>query len=66
MRGGPPETSSLGDAPQNAVVLADSKGDADQAQKILRGAIRRAPAEDPAFHEALELLEELEERRREK
>lgn len=56
------EVSPLGEAVQNAVVLADSKGDVAQAAKILQGAIRRAPADDPAHGEAQSFLAELTER----
>ncbi|MBT0992819.1 hypothetical protein KIN34_00745 [Cellulomonas sp. DKR-3] len=56
------ELSRLGEAVQNAVVLADSKGDEAQALKVLQGALRRAPADDPALEDARELLAELEER----
>lgn len=58
----PTEVSRLGDAVQNAVVLADSKGDVAQAAKVLRGAINRAPADDPAHDEATSFLAELTER----
>lgn len=58
----PPELSRLGEAVQNAVVLADSKGDVGQAAKVLRGAIKRAPADDPAHDEARSFLDELTER----
>ncbi|GAB3817311.1 hypothetical protein GCM10028820_18050 [Tessaracoccus terricola] len=58
----PPETSRLGEALQNAVVLADSKGDEAQAAKILRGAIQRAESDDPALGEAHGFLDELTER----
>lgn len=54
--------SRLGETVRNAVVLADSKGDAAQAVKILRGAITRAAADDPAHQEAEDLLAELTER----
>lgn len=56
------ELSRLGEAVQDAVVLADSKGDVAQAAKILRGAINRAPADDPAQDEARSFLTELTER----
>jgi hypothetical protein len=56
------EASRLGDALENAVVLADSKGDVAQAERILQGAIRRAPADDPAHREARSFLTELTER----
>jgi hypothetical protein len=46
----------------NAIVLADSKGDPVQAAKILRGAVRRADASDPAVSEARDFLAELDER----
>lgn len=67
MRGGSsvkpePESSPLDEAFRNAVVLADSKGDVAQAQKILRGSIRRAPAEDPSLRQAQDFLDELDER----
>ncbi len=58
----PRELSRLGDAVRNAVVLADSKGDVAQAAKVLRGAITRAPADDPAHGEARDFLDELTER----
>lgn len=58
----PPELSRLGEAVQNAVVLADSKGDVAQAAKVLQGAIKRAPADDPAQGEAHSFVEELTER----
>jgi hypothetical protein len=54
--------SRLGEAVQNAVVLADSKGDVTQATKVLRGALRRAPAGDPTLADATEFLAELEAR----
>lgn len=56
------ELTRLGEAVQNAVVLADSKGDVAQAAKVLRGAIMRAPADDPAQAEARSFLDELAER----
>lgn len=46
----------------NAIVLADSKGDSSQAAKILRGAIRRSDPADAAMAEALEFLDELDQR----
>lgn len=58
----PSDLTSLGTAVQNAVVLADSHGDAAQAAKILRGAINRAPDDDPAQGEARSFLDELTER----
>jgi catechol 2,3-dioxygenase-like lactoylglutathione lyase family enzyme len=58
------ESSPLRDALLNAVVLADSKGDDHQAAKILRGAVRRADASDPAAAEAQKFLAELDERAR--
>lgn len=58
----PPEHSRLGEAVQNAVVLADSKGDVAQAVKVLQGAIRRASADDPAQGEARSFIDELTER----
>lgn len=58
----PPELTRLGEAVQNAVVLADSKGDVAQAAKVLRGAIARAPADDPALDEARSFMDELAER----
>lgn len=58
----PPELSRLGEAVQNAVVLADSKGDVAQAAKVLRGAIKRASADDPAQGEARSFIDELTER----
>lgn len=57
-----PELSRLGEAVQNAVVLADSKGDVAQAAKVLQGAITRAPADDPAQGEARSFFDELTER----
>lgn len=48
----PAEVSRLGAAFQNAVVLADSKGDVAQAAKVLQGAINRAPADDPELDRA--------------
>lgn len=56
------ETSRLGEAVRNAVVLADSLGDTAQAAKALRGALNRAPADDPAQDDARTLLAELTER----
>jgi hypothetical protein len=69
MRGGEPEEpgpdlSRLGEALRNAIVLADSHGDVGQAEKILRGALTRAPAEDPSLGDARDFLDELEERQR--
>ncbi|MCQ1953699.1 hypothetical protein [Arthrobacter sp. zg-Y238] len=58
------ESSPLGRSLDNAVVLADSKGDTAQAAKILSGAIRRADAADPGMPAAREFLAELEERMR--
>lgn len=58
----PPEHSRLGEAVQNAVVLADSKGDVAQALKVLQGAVSRAPSDDPAQGEARSFLVELTER----
>lgn len=58
----PAEVSRLGEAVQNAVVLADSKGDVAQATKVLQGALRRAPAEDPSIEDAREFLVELQDR----
>ncbi|WP_157683512.1 hypothetical protein [Microlunatus soli] len=52
----------MGNALQNAVVLADSKGDDAQAAKILRGALTRAAPDDPALTEAQDFLSELDER----
>ena len=43
-RGAP--ASRLGKAHDNAVVLADSKGDVEQAAKILRGALSRRGPQD--------------------
>ena len=73
-RGGEPESpnteaitaepSRLGGAFQNAVVLADSKGDVAQAAKILRGALKRATDDDPSLSEARDFLSELHERLR--
>jgi hypothetical protein len=60
----PAEVSRLGEAVQNAVVLADSKGDVAQATKVLAGALRRAPADDPSRDDAQEFLAELHERQR--
>lgn len=63
---GPPdpvgESSPLRESLLNAIVLADSKGDAVQAAKILRGAVRRADQSDPALSEAQDFLAELDER----
>ncbi|MCC9145168.1 MULTISPECIES: hypothetical protein [unclassified Arthrobacter] len=56
------ESSPLGRSLDNAVVLADSKGDTAQAAKILSGAIRRADAADPGMSAARGFLAELEER----
>src|SRR5689334_19490971 len=53
------ESSPLREALLNAIVLADSKGDPEQAAKILRGAVRRADPADPAADEAREFLAEL-------
>ena len=39
-----PPTSRLGRTLANAIVLADSKGDVEQAAKILAGALSRAGA----------------------
>jgi catechol 2,3-dioxygenase-like lactoylglutathione lyase family enzyme len=58
----PVEASRLGEAVQNAVVLADSKGDVAQAIKILQGAVRRSAADDPALGDAHQFLAELEAR----
>ncbi|WP_019134985.1 hypothetical protein [Cellulomonas massiliensis] len=55
----PAELSRLGEAVLNAVVLADSKGDEAQATKVLHGALRRAPADDPSLAEAQDFLAEL-------
>jgi hypothetical protein len=52
----------LGEAVQNAVVLADSKGDVAQAAKVLQGAIKRASADDPAQGDARSFMDELTER----
>lgn len=66
MHGGPEEpaqdTSRLGRALDDAVVLADSKGDVAQASKILDGALRRAATSDPAWAAAREFQDELRER----
>lgn len=56
------EASPLRESLLNAIVLADSKGDASQPAKILRGAVRRADQATPALPEALAFLDELEER----
>ncbi len=56
------ESSPLRESLLNAIVLADSKGDPEQAAKILRGAMRRADPSDPAVSEAQEFLAELDER----
>lgn len=56
------ESSPLREALLNAIVLADSKGDPAQAAKILKGALRRADPDDPAMTEALDFLDELDER----
>jgi len=65
-RDGPPdpigESSPLREGLLNAIVLADSKGDAVQAAKILRGALRRVDPSDPAVSEARDFLAELDER----
>lgn len=58
----PAEVSRLGEAVQDAVVLADSKGDIAQATKILEGAMRRAPADDPSLGDARDFLVELQAR----
>ncbi|GAB3545097.1 hypothetical protein GCM10027404_03040 [Arthrobacter tumbae] len=58
----PSELSRLGEAVQNAVVLADSKGDVAQAAKVLQGAIKRASADDPAQGDARSFIDELTER----
>ena len=58
----PTELTRLGEAVHNAVVLADSKGDVAQAAKALQGAIKRAPADDPAHGEARSFMDELTER----
>lgn len=58
----PPKLSRLGEALQNAVVLADSKGDVSQAAKVLQGAINRASLDDPAQGEAQSFINELTER----
>lgn len=54
-------TSTLGQAVDNAVVLADSKGDAAQALKVLAGAERRADDSTPLTDRlaALALVAEL-------
>ncbi|WP_147917218.1 hypothetical protein [Ruania zhangjianzhongii] len=66
MRNGTPEpraeASPLRESLLNAIVLADSKGDAAQAAKILRGAVRRASQADPAMPEARAFLDELDQR----
>lgn len=56
------ETTRLGETLRNAIVLADSKGDVAQAEKILRGAIARAAEDDASLAEAREFLLELEQR----
>lgn len=56
------ESSPLREGLLNAIVLADSKGDPVQAQKILRGALRRADPSDHAHPDAQEFLAELDER----
>ncbi len=56
------ESSPLRESLLNAIVLADSKGDVAQAEKILKGAIRRADEADPAMADATEFLDELSER----
>ncbi len=59
----PPAASSpLREAVLNAIVLADSKGDAEQAARILRGSLRRADPADPAQAEATDFMAELNER----
>ncbi|MGN0065422.1 MAG: VOC family protein [Nocardioides sp.] len=55
----PTDLTRLGEAVQNAAVLADSKGDVAQAAKVLAGAIKRAPADDPAQGEAQSFMQEL-------
>ncbi|GAA3530258.1 hypothetical protein AFL01nite_00160 [Aeromicrobium flavum] len=57
-----PAASRLGEALLNAIVLADSKGDVEQALKVLRGAVGRADPRDEALPRALGFLAELEER----
>ena len=57
-----PERTRLGEAVDNAVVLADSKGDVAQAAKVLQGAIKRAPADDAVQDEARSFMEDLTER----
>ncbi|PYF98321.1 hypothetical protein SAMN05216184_11265 [Georgenia satyanarayanai] len=58
----PGESSPLRESLLNAIVIADSKGDPAQAEKILTGAVRRADAADPALEDAREFLAELAER----
>lgn len=57
-----PELTRLGEAVQNAVVLADSKGDVAQAAKVLQGALKRADPDDPAHDDARNFMDELTER----
>ncbi|MBM6399879.1 hypothetical protein [Phycicoccus sonneratiae] len=56
------ESSPVRESLMDAVVLADSKDDPQQAAKILRGALRRADPSDPAISEARDFLAELDER----
>lgn len=58
----PTEHPRLGEALHNAIVLADSMGDVAQAAKLLRGAVRRAPDDDPLLDQARVFLDELESR----
>lgn len=60
----PTEHPRLGEALHNAIVLADSMGDVAQAAKLLRGAVRRAPDDDPILDQARVFLDELESRLR--
>jgi outer membrane PBP1 activator LpoA protein len=56
--------SRLGRSLADAVVAADSRGDVDQAAKLLSGALRRAADADPVERvEALAFLAELAVRR---
>jgi hypothetical protein len=57
--GAPRATGRLARAPENAVVLADSHGDHQQAAKILDGALARAEPDDEARAEALAYRAEL-------
>ncbi|SFT53860.1 hypothetical protein SAMN05660657_01461 [Geodermatophilus amargosae] len=61
---GPEPSSRLARSLADAVVAADSRGDVDQAARLLAGALRRAPDADPVERvEALAFLAELSVRR---